>query len=207
MDRLEIGMLVERIEKVYRRQIRDVSTLGGIANEWLGVFAFAPAKRVNEALSIYIRENKTAPTPAHILTIYKELERQADKGAVLSESRCPLCGGGKYALAEISGMYHGLGLPCPCRRPGELLALQNGRKVMRKVGKRGGDGRVRYVGEVELWMRDERLYGEIKRGFGLDSGKVDEAPKPDAEKPQSRQSRLFSPEEWAAEMGSSELPF
>lgn len=203
MDKLEISKLIDRIENVYRRQLRDADTLGRIANEWLAALGFASAGRMNDALTVYIRDNKTAPTPAHLLTIYKELERQANKGAVYNEDKCPLCGGGRYALAEIGGMYHGLGLPCPCRKPGELQALQNGLKVLRKVGKRDGDGRVRYVGEVELWLRDGRLYGEIKRGFGLDSGKVEEAPKPDAEKQQSRQSRLFSPEEWAAEM---ELP-
>lgn len=117
-------------------------------------------KLMNEALDSYASgpAGKYAPKPSDLIGIYESKRNRLRQYMALQETdgSCELCGGFGKVLVEAGeelfwGNYGSLAIKCPCRRPGEIGALQNGRKVTRDI--RGG--------RLEIWLENGRLYGAL----------------------------------------------
>lgn len=197
MNNLEIMALLERVG-VFYGQKSAAEEYAKLAVEWQRILGFCNARRMDNALDIYNRQgNRYAPRAGDLLQIYYEIEenerRNAQSVRISSgdmDNACPICGGsGGAALVNLTGDVYGVvGLKkCPCQHPGQLAALQNGRRVTLDAGKRLKDGNFVNRRKLTVWLDEyNRFCGEYTER------KTPPPQAPPEHRPVSKQAGLFS---------------
>ena len=197
MNDLEAAKLLERVSVMYDKKY-TAEDYAKKVREWLPVIGSCSARRMDNALDIYNRQgNRYAPRAGDLLQIYYEIEenerRNAQSVRINSgdmDNACPICGGsGGAALVSLTGDVYGVvGLKkCPCQHPGQLAALQNGRRVTLDAGKRLKDGNVVNRRKLTVWLDEyNRLCGEYTER------KTPPPQAPPEHRPVSKQAGLFS---------------
>ena len=164
MDKNDVAALLLRIYDIWPSSTPPAHRQESIGAEWCHLLAgYKNTKLMNEALDAYASgpAGKYAPKPSDLIGIYESKRNSLRQYMALQEAdgRCGLCGGFGKVLVDTApdvkglfwGNYGSLAIKCPCQRPGEMGALQDGRKVTRDI--RGG--------RLEIWLENGRLYGAL----------------------------------------------
>lgn len=156
--------LLKRIDIVYRSKPRPDDELLKVAKEWYNLIGFCNPKQLDDALTIYIREdsgsNRYAPKPGELLRIYNEISKeQHDYKNWDTSDLCELCHGNGWAIIDLpeDEDYGCFAIKCPCQKAGEVAALNNGSKLTRKLGKKNKKGEKYYWGKLTFWLENERF--------------------------------------------------
>lgn len=157
----DVAALLLRIYDIWPSATPPVNRRGDIGAEWCRLLQKQKnAALMNEALDSYATgpSGKYAPKPSDLIGVYEELQDRMRRRTALqvSDGKCTLCGGFGRVLVEAAEPFYGnygvLAVKCPCNRPGELRALENGQRVTRDI--KGG--------RMELWLENDRLYGILR---------------------------------------------
>ncbi len=207
----DILSLLRRIDTIYRSKPRPDSDLIEVAKEWYKYIGFCDIKQLDDALTIYVREDSGStrypPKPGELLKIYKDMRKsQEDNKSWDTEGLCLLCYGGGGAIVTLpeDKDYGSLGIKCPCRIPGELQALKQGSKLTRKLSQKNRNGDKFYWCKLHFWLENDRLTGVLEMP---QKKEIQEIQKP--ELVQESFTPVFSAESepWVEDLPDDWLPF
>lgn len=158
MTDTETRDLLMRMYAIWPSAMPPESRRKMVREEWQHLLAGSSAKLLNEALDRYAGSptGKYMPKPGELLQICDNILEERRRKNALSPGRCPLCGDSKYVLVDAAepfyGNYGSLGIVCPCRKFGEMQALEQGLKITREVK----------PGHLEIWLDRGRILGRLK---------------------------------------------
>lgn len=158
MTDTETRDLLMRMYAIWPSAMPPESRSKMVREEWQHLLAGSSAKLLNEALDRYAGSptGKYMPKPGELLQICDNILEERRRKNALSPGRCPLCGDSKYVLVDAAepfyGNYGSLGIVCPCRKFGEMQALEQGLKITREVK----------PGHLEIWLDRGRILGRLK---------------------------------------------
>ena len=170
----EVGDLLMRMYAIWPNAMPPENRRKAVREEWQRLLGRNSASLLNEALDRYATSpaGKYMPKPGELLQISDNILEERQRRQSLDYSgKCPLCGDFRQVLVQAKpealfyGHYVDLGIKCPCGKPGEMSALQQGLKITRKVRS----------GYLEIWLEYGRLFGRLK-AFGRKENPVEPPP-------------------------------